>query len=198
MRALERPDVHTTPADPYLASRREAVDRWLDARCTQLGHRRVADLATDPVEPGDDLDLIVAFGSLEREHDPRPLLDRLASLVRLGGDVVVVTPNRLTASPGRTRPVAPGHTWEYTPDELRHLMRRRFAEPRVFGVFHGRRLRWIERAVGSSLPLLLTTVAPADRARWLRVAMRRLGPHDFVVGPDPLRDALDLIAVGRA
>ena len=195
MRALDRPG-RPVVGDPYHLRRTEALLAWIQARCADLGHTRVADIAD--VDGDAELDLVVAHRALEREHDPRALLERLAGTVGEGGDVVVVTPNRLTASPGRTRPVAAGHAWEYTPDELRHLLRLRFTDVRVWGLFHGRRLLTIERILGTPLAPTLAVIAPPDRAIWLRAALRRARATDFPIGAGRLTDALDLIAVARA
>jgi len=149
-------------------------------------------------EPQHSFDAAVCDGMLERLADPMRLLDEIRRLLRPGGLLVLRTPNRLTASPGRTRPIDGSHAWQYTPDELFHLLRRRMGEVRMFGIWHGRRLRWVERAAGEALPLLLDRVAPPDRAPWIRASLVGLRPGDFQIGPGDVRSAIDLVAIAEA
>lgn len=143
-------------------------------------------------------DAVVSVGRLERLTDPQSLFLEAKRVLRPGGRLVVVTPNRLTASPRRTRPIDGRHVWEYTPDELHNAGRWRFPDARMYGLWHGTRLRLIERALGDPLALTLSRVAAPDRAVWLRVALRGVKDSDFVVGPGVVREALDLVLVAEA
>ncbi len=169
------------------------------ARAYRFGHIEFrADDLPATTEPQHTADAVVCAGLLERLDDPRPLLAEMQRLLRPGGVVVVATPNRLTASPGRTRPLRGEHAWEYTPDEFQHLMAHGFPDVRPSGVFHGRRLHRLERVLGTSLARTMHRTPPADRAGWLRVALHNLSHRAFEIRPGSTRTALDLVAVARA
>lgn len=148
-------------------------------------------------EPQHTADAVVCAGLLERLDDPRPLLAEMKRLLRPAGVAVVATPNRLTSSPGRTRPLRGEHAWEYTPDEFQHLMAHGFSDVRPSGVFHGRRLHRLERVLGTSLAGTMHRIPPADRAGWLRLALHNLSHRAFEIRPGSTRTALDLVAVAR-
>lgn len=152
--------------------------------------------ATRCDEPQHSFDAIIAACLVEHLPDAQQLMGEARRLLRAGGTIAVATPNRIVASPGRTRPIAGERVWEYTPDELRSLMAWRFPAVRMLGVFHGPRLRVVERVLGSSLAVTLHRVPPPDRAAWLRLALRRMRASDFDVGPGIVRDAVDVIGVG--
>lgn len=156
------------------------------------------DDATSLPDDARSFDAVLAAAVFEQAPDPQAILAEALRVLRPGGMLVVSTVNRLTASPGRTRPLDGHHVWEFTPEELHSLMAWRFPSTRLLGVFHGRRLRAVERALGGSLPLTLARVAPPDRASWLRAVSRRVRATDFVVAPGAVRDALDLVAVAQA
>lgn len=160
-------------------------------RSPRVAFRRTLLPLTD--EPEASFDAAVCWGLLERLADTRPLVGEIERLLRPGGLVVVATPNRLRVSPGRTRPIADGRAWEYTPDELRHLLRWRFGDVRLWGISHGRRLTIVERLCGEPLPVLLHRVAPSDRSAWLRWALGGLRPRHFRVASARLAGALDLV-----
>lgn len=154
----------------------------------------VADARRVP-EPNGSFDAVIASGLVERVPDPRRLIAEAHRLVKPAGTIVLVTPNRLTSSPGRTRPVNGEHHWEFTPDELYGLVSHATGrEARMLGLFHGRRLRAVEAALGASLAGTMRRLAPVDRGIWLRTAMLGLSGGDFKVGPGVVREALDLVA----
>lgn len=169
---------------------RNAVVRYGSGRITF----RVDDIAQCH-EPQHSADAVVCHGLLERTEDPRELLMEARRLLRPNGVLIVCTTNRLTASPGRTRPIDSSHKWQYTPDELRNLLRARFDVHRMAGLHHGRRLRLVERVLREPLAVTLHRVAPPDRAPWLRAALTHLRATDFVISADALRGSLDVIAL---
>lgn len=149
-------------------------------------------------QPDGDFDAVVCCGVLERFPDPRPLLRETSRVLAPGGTLLLATSNRLTASPGRTRPIAPDHAWEYTRAELRKLLGDRFAAVELRGLVHGRRLRALERITGVPLHLLLRRLPVADRSWWLRGSLARLRPSGFLVRVEGLDEAVDLLAVASA
>jgi SAM-dependent methyltransferase len=184
-------EVLAVEPDPDLAS--SAQRMWRFGRLTF----DTADLEDTDLDPG-SVDAVVCVGCLECHTDPRPLLLEMQRLVLTGGGIYLATANRLVASPGRTRPIAAAHAWEYTADELHRLVSWRFTQARIHAVTQGRRLRLIERAMGGSLASELSRLRPADRTMWLRIALGVLRASDFRVSAGAPRDALDLIAVASA
>lgn len=145
--------------------------------------------------PDGVFDAVVCCGALERFPDPRPLLREARRVLVPGGALLLATSNRLTASPGRTRPIAPDHAWEYTQAELRKLLGDRFGTVELRGLVHGRRLRALESVTGAPLHLLLRRLPVADRSWWLRASLGHLRPSHFLVRPDGLDEAIDLLGV---
>jgi 2-polyprenyl-3-methyl-5-hydroxy-6-metoxy-1,4-benzoquinol methylase len=165
-------------------------------RTYRFGRIRFVNDEPDDVDaPDGSFDAVLSVGTLERMSDPSAFLHELRRLVRPGGLVVLATTNRLTSSPGRTRPIEAEHVWEFTPDELHRLLGSHLPGERMLGVFHGRRLRLVENILGGQLQLTSVRLAPADRSFWLRAALRGMTSADFVVSPGAVRDALDLVAV---
>ncbi|HVE91073.1 MAG TPA: class I SAM-dependent methyltransferase, partial [Actinomycetota bacterium] len=77
------------------------------ARRTFRSDRLVFRAARPPQcdEPQHSFDAVVCAGLVERLADPRPLMDEALRVLRPSGLLIARTPNRLTASPGRTRPL---------------------------------------------------------------------------------------------
>jgi 2-polyprenyl-3-methyl-5-hydroxy-6-metoxy-1,4-benzoquinol methylase len=154
-------------------------------------------------------ELVVSFQVIEHLADPDPYLDAIAGLLVPGGTAVLTTPNVLTSDG-----VNPYHVHEYRAEELRDLLRTRFAEVRVEGIgasdpvrrvleARSRRIRRIIRLD----PLRLRERLPRGLVERLfalfAILVRRLGhagegspevtPRDFPVGPADER-CLDLLA----
>lgn len=148
--------------------------------------------------PEGAFEAVVCCGVLERLPDPSPLLGEAQRLLGPGGILLLATSNRLTSSPGRTRPIAPGHAWEYTRAELHKLIRDRFRGVELRGLVAGRRLRALERVTGEPLHLLLRRLPTADRSWWLRASLGWLRPNHFEVRTTGLDEAIDLLAAAEA
>ena len=147
-------------------------------------------------EEGAPWDAIVFLQTVEHVEEPRPLLERFASLLAPGGVAYVSTPNRLTlAPPGAEKSGNPWHVREYTPAEYRALLAPASRSVELLGVFHARKLRVHELAL---------------RLGWDRVhaALRLTRPfygrfvpaideRDFALRDGDLDRALDLLAVCR-
>jgi SAM-dependent methyltransferase len=118
----------------------------------------------------EEADVVVFLQTIEHVQDPGAVLERLRSLVggtgstqrqalgrseRLGpgvvgsGTVFVSTPNVLTLAPdGASRSDNPWHVHEYRAEEFERLCRASFASVEMHGLFHARKLRVHELALG--------------------------------------------------
>ena len=91
-------------------------------------------------------DVIVFLQTIEHVPEPEALLRGFADTAPLA---YVSTPNRLTLAPeGAEKSDNPWHLREYTAEEYRRLLERCFSEVRLMGVFHARKLRAHELALG--------------------------------------------------
>ena len=91
-------------------------------------------------------DAVVLLQTIEHIHEPGALLAQIAAAAPLA---YVSTPNRLTLAPdGAEKSENPWHLREYTAAEYRALCEPHFSEVRLFGLFHARRLRAHEVALG--------------------------------------------------
>ena len=99
-------------------------------------------------EEGAPWDAIVFLQTVEHVQEPRPLLERFASLLAPGGVAYVSTPNRLTlAAPGAEKSGNPWHVREYTPAEYRAVLEPLLLAVDLLGVYHARKLRAHELAL---------------------------------------------------
>ena len=222
------------------ARNRPAVDRLLDLGCgsgygtRSLAEGRSAVVGFDRIAPdtaqrsgtgsfvrGDLASLpfadasfarVVSFQVIEHFADPTVYLDALATLVRPNGEALITTPNRLTSDG-----VNPYHFHEYTAEELRELLARRFASVEILGIgasepvqrYFDERQRRVARILRLD-PFRLHRILPARAIEWLfasfAVLVRRRASRsgglpevtwrDYPVGPvDP--DCLDLLAICR-
>jgi SAM-dependent methyltransferase len=74
--------------------------------------------------PFDDasFECVVCFEAIEHVTEPDQVIDEFARVLTANGVLVLSTPNRLVNPPGN-----PYHVFEYTPDELRGVLVRRFS-----------------------------------------------------------------------
>lgn len=146
-------------------------------------------------------DAVVCLQTVEHLAQSEQLLAHFAQLLSADADdgagvLYLSTPNVLTLAPaGAQRSDNPWHVHEYTPTEFRSLCEQSFSQVQILGLFHARRLR---------------LHALALRCGWDRVH-RRLGmterfygrfvpaidSRDFVLRPERLERALDLVAICR-
>jgi SAM-dependent methyltransferase len=140
-------------------------------------------------------DAIVFLQTIEHIREPPALLERLARVAPVS---YISTPNRLTlAPPGAQKSDNPWHLREYTLGEYRDLLESRFAQVRILGLFHARKLRAHELALHAGWD----RVHPA--LRLTRPFYSRFVPaissSDFrLTDRDHLDRALDFVAVCRA
>jgi 2-polyprenyl-3-methyl-5-hydroxy-6-metoxy-1,4-benzoquinol methylase len=94
-------------------------------------------------------DAVVFLQTIEHVQDPVAVLHHFRSLLAPGGTVYVSTPNLLTlAPPGAAKSDNPWHIKEYRAAEFEQLCREVFGQVRMLGLFHARKLRLHELALG--------------------------------------------------
>jgi SAM-dependent methyltransferase len=139
-------------------------------------------------------DAIVFLQTIEHVQRPQELLRRFAELAPTS---YVSTPNRLTlAPPGAERSENPWHLREYTVEEYRELLASCFARVEVLGLFHARKLRLHEAALGlgwDRVHKALRLTAPFY-SRFIPA----ISSSDFALKRDNLSGALDFIAICHA
>jgi SAM-dependent methyltransferase len=111
-----------------------------------LGYERnMVELAGEPGAYDD----VVFLQTIEHVQDPVAVLGHFKSLLAAGGRAYISTPNLLTlAAPGAKKSDNPWHIKEYRAHEFDALCREVFDEVQLYGLFHARRLRVHEIALG--------------------------------------------------
>ncbi len=152
-------------------------------------------LAQLPVRTG-AIDVVVTMQVIEHLWDQPGFLAETARVLRPGGTLVVSTPNRLTFSPGQAEPLNPYHTRELSGAELTELIvGAGFSIFRRYGIWHGRRLRRLDRRHGGSL---IDAQLAGPAATWhpsLRSDVASVRASDFDIRTDNIDDSLDLLVV---
>jgi SAM-dependent methyltransferase len=147
----------------------------------------------------EEADAVVFLQTIEHLEDPDAVLEHFRTLVGDAGAAYVSTPNVLTLAPkGASRSGNPWHVHEYECGEFEQLCRRHFASVQMYGLFHARKLRAHELALGigwdrvhSALRLTRPFYA------WFTPA---IAASDFILRPAEEADmgrALDFLAVCR-
>jgi SAM-dependent methyltransferase len=110
---------------PNLRFDRDMVERW-----------------SEPV------DAVVFLQTIEHVQDAHAVLEHFRSYLAPSGVAFVSTPNVRTLAPaGAERSGNPWHVHEYTAAEFRGLCEAHFADVRLLGLFHARKLRVHELAI---------------------------------------------------
>ena len=152
-------------------------------------------LAHLPVRDG-AIDVVVNMQVIEHLWDQPGFLAEVARVLRPAGTLVLSTPNRLTFSPGRDTPLNPYHTRELSAAELTELLRDAgFVVQRMYGVWHGRRLRRLDRRHGGSI---IDAQLAGPAATWhprLRADVASIKAADFDIRAADIDNSLDLLAV---
>jgi SAM-dependent methyltransferase len=145
---------------------------------------------------GAPYDALVFLQTVEHISNPGQLLDRLRSLLTLNGVAYISTPNRLTlAPPGAERSGNPWHVREYSAEEYRGLLEPHFREVELLGLFHVRKLRAHDVALGIGWDRVHRALGLSGRFYgWFTPS---IGEHDFRLRGTRLERALDLLAVCR-
>jgi SAM-dependent methyltransferase len=144
-------------------------------------------------EPG-SFDAVVFLQTIEHVQDPTAVLAHFRSLLAPGGIVYVTTPNLLTlAPPGAEKSDNPWHVKEYRAAEFDALCRGVFADVRMLGLFHARKLRIHEIALAWGWDTVHA------RLRLTKPFYDRFTPaiaaSDFTLRSAGLDRALDFLAV---
>lgn len=146
------------------------------------------------------IDAIATLQVIEHVWDHTEFLRECRRVLRPGGVLLVTTPNRLTFSPGRDKPLNPFHTKEFTADELTRLVTSvGFEVQETRGLHAGPRLVELDERYGSFPDAQLAT----DPAQWPRQLLRdvvSIEAADFPIVPAAERDidvALDLVLLVR-
>jgi 2-polyprenyl-3-methyl-5-hydroxy-6-metoxy-1,4-benzoquinol methylase len=143
-----------------------------------------------------DYDAVVFLQTIEHVQDPLAVLHHFRSLLAPGGSLYVSTPNLLTlAPPGAEKSSNPWHIKEYRAHEFDALCRTVFGHVELLGLFHARKLRLHELALGCGWDTVHA------RLRLTRPFYDRFTPaisaRDFTLRPSGLDRALDFLAVCR-
>jgi SAM-dependent methyltransferase len=139
-------------------------------------------------------DAIVFLQTIEHVERPQELLRGFAAAAPVS---YVSTPNRLTLAPaGAEKSDNPWHLREYTASEYRELLEPCFARVEILGLFHARKLRAHEFAIGLGWDRVHRTL------RITKPFYERFTPaisaKDFTLRADGLERALDFLAICHA
>ena len=161
-------------------------------------------------------DLVISFQVLEHVRAPERFLAEARRVVRGGGSVLIVTPNRNHRLAEGERPWNRYHVREFSPDELEAVMHDVFDAVEIYGIHGSDVMNEIERTrvararkLARLDPLGLRYRLPESIDTRLRASLRRRSvggaePRPDEVGPqhvhhsrDHIATSLDLFAVGR-
>jgi len=152
------------------------------------------DLVESFAEP---CDAVVFLQTIEHVRDAGAILEHFKSMLEPGGVAYISTPNLLTlAPPGAEKSDNPWHVREYRAEEFRGLCEAHFSRVELLGLFHARKLRAHEVAIGLGWDRV-------HKALWLtRPFYGRFTPaiaaSDFRLKEGGLEKALDFLAVCHA
>jgi SAM-dependent methyltransferase len=190
------------------------VDISEEALAGQDRETVVADIRSVPL-PDQGFDAVFCSHAIEHVPDPERVVEEARRLVAADGEVLFVTPNRLTF--GRPDEIIdPFHFIEFSPDEFERICRTGFDEVRLEGLFASPRYMKLfdqERHTLDRLlrldPLRLRRLVPLKLKQWLYDFLlnhfrKEVDPQaeaidqsDFELRSDRLDEALDLYAFCR-
>jgi SAM-dependent methyltransferase len=157
---------------------------------TRPGVRFVRELVERYDEP---CDAIVFLQTIEHVEHPDMLLRHFKEVANT---VYVSTPNLLTlAPPGAEKSDNPWHLREYRADEFRALCESVFDRVEMLGLFHARKLRVHELALGAGWDRVHAALG-ITKPFYDRFTPA-ISARDFALRPEPLDRALDFVAVLR-
>ena len=175
----------------------ESAVAHVQARYPRVEAHR-ANLAELPLSDA-SVDVVVNFQVIEHLWDQPQFVGECRRVLRPGGRLLISTPNRITFTPGSDTPLNPFHTRELNAAELAELLEQGgFGVDRLYGVFHGPRLRALDAKHGGSIIDAQIARALAD-APWpadLLADVAGVTTDDFELRADDDIDAsLDLVAI---
>ncbi len=139
---------------------------------------------------------IVFLQTIEHLQDPDQALKHFGNLLAPSGVCYISTPNRLTlAPPGADKSDNPWHVREYLANEFDDLLRKRFQQVELYGVFHARKLRLHELALKCGWDRVHGRLGLSRRFYGRFVPS--ITSEDFHIGHGDLDRALDFLAVCR-
>ena len=139
-------------------------------------------------------DVAVSFQVVEHLVDESGYFSEMSRVLRPGGTAYLTTPNRLTISPGRDKPINPFHLREYTPDEFASALEPHFSDVRIEGMFHAGWLALNERARIVDF-IKFYEMGRANPRYWThRLLTPLVRARDFRIGSGDLSRCLDIVA----
>ncbi len=142
-------------------------------------------------------DLVCSLQVIEHLHEPERFMREAARVLTPGGVCAISTPNRLIISPGSDKPVNPFHIVEYDAREFLSFMRGFFAEVRLVGIFHARKLRLHDLIARRNFSQFCLDMPPRlERLFYRPLFIPSIRERDFRVRVTSLEEALDFIAIG--
>jgi SAM-dependent methyltransferase len=142
----------------------------------------------------DRCDAVVFLQTIEHVQDAGAILEHFKSMLEPGGIAYISTPNLLTlAPPGAEKSDNPWHVREYRAAEFRRLCEAHFDRVELLGLFHARKLRAHELALGCGWDRIHKAL------RLTKPFYDRFTPSiessDFALREGRLDSALDFLAV---
>lgn len=142
--------------------------------------------------------LLTSLQVIEHIWDVAAYLQEMHRVLRLGGRLVVSTPNRPVFSPGLERkspPLNPFHVEEFDEEQVKlQLSDCGFKEVTMHGLHHGARIADWEDINGPIVAAMITAGATNSWPSSLHEFVTTITANDFHIGD--ATDAHDLIAVG--
>jgi SAM-dependent methyltransferase len=139
-------------------------------------------------------DAVVFLQTIEHVEDAGAILEHFRSMLAPGGVAYVSTPNLLTlAPPGAEKSDNPWHLHEYRVDEFRALCESHFDRVQMLGLFHARKLRAHQIAIGLGWDTVHRRLG-ITRPFYDRFTPA-ISASDFALRDRGLEKALDFLAV---
>ncbi len=148
--------------------------------------------------PDRAFDLAISFQVVEHLVDESGYFSEISRVLAPGGTAVLTTPNRLTISPGRDRPINPFHLREYTPGEFKEVLADHFESVEIQGMFHAGWLAVNDRVRFVDF-IKVYEMGRSNPRYWThRVLTPRVRTSDFRLDSSGLEKCLDIFAICRA
>jgi SAM-dependent methyltransferase len=152
------------------------------------------DLVESFAEPSD---VVVFLQTIEHVQEAGAILEHFKAMLGPGGVAYVSTPNLLTLAPaGAEKSDNPWHVREYRAAEFRQLCEDHFGRVDLLGLFHARKLRVHELAIGLGWDRVHKRLGLTDR--FYSRFTPAIGSRDFRLRKGGLDGALDFLAVCHA